>query len=312
MPLVLDNELTIERDAELPTWFKVGGRADSFVRARTPDDVRQCLELDRDLRVLGDGANLLVDDAGITNLVLAFHDPADAAFPMSAIRWGDGSTPTYAGAGALLFRIIPEAVRRGLAGLEGLGGVPASVGGACVMNAGGTFGQIADVVVRIHAMDRRGNEVMLERREIDFGYRRSGLARYIILGAELNLTPSDPAKLREHFKEVMEYKKRTQPMEANSAGCAFKNPVLASDVEGVGARGQRVSAGMLIDRAGCKGLRIGSAEVSMRHGNFIFAYEGGRASDVIAVIDEVRRRVLDRFGVTLENEVVIWRRESRH
>jgi UDP-N-acetylmuramate dehydrogenase len=180
------------------------------------------------------------------------------------------------------------------------------------MNAGGTFGQIADVVVRLHAMDRRGNEITLERHEIDFGYRRSGLARYIILGAELNLKPTDPVKLREHFKEVMEYKKRTQPMDANSAGCAFKNPVLASDIDGIGGRGQRVSAGMLIDRAGCKGLRIGSAEVSQRHGNFIFAHDGGRAGDVIAIIDDVRTRVRDRFGVTLENEVVIWRRESRH
>jgi UDP-N-acetylmuramate dehydrogenase len=97
-------------------------------------------------------------------------------------------------------------------------------------------------------------------------------------------------------------------MAENSAGCAFKNPTLARDVEGVWAAGQRVSAGMLIDRAGCKGLRIGSAAVSAVHGNFLTAARGGRAGDVIALMDEVRRRVLDRFGVLLENEVVIWRR----
>jgi len=312
MTLVMDNALTIEREVPLPTWFKVGGRADAFVRARSPDDVRQCLELDPALRILGDGANLLVDDAGVGGLTLAFHDPEDPAFPMSTVRWGDERTPTYAPAGANLFRMIPESVRRGLAGLEGLAGIPATIGGACMMNAGGSFGQIADAIVRIHAMDRRGREHTIERADLGFGYRRSGLDRLIVLGAELNLVPTDPVKLRDLFKDVMAYKKRTQPMDANSAGCAFKNPVLPHDLEGIGAKGQRLSAGLLIDRAGCKGLRIRSAEVSTRHGNFLFVREGehGRAADVIALMDEVRRRVHDRFGVTLENEVVIWRREQ--
>ncbi len=309
MPLVMDNALTIERDVDLPTWFKVGGRAESFVRARSADDVRQCLELDPDLLILGDGANLLVDDGGVDRLVLAFHDPDDADFPMSAVRWGDDRTPTHAPAGASLFRMIPEAVRRGLGGLESLAGIPGTIGGAAMMNAGGAFGQFADVVVRVHAMDRRGREHTLERKDIAFGYRRSGLDRLIVLGADLDLKPGDPARLRELFKDVMAYKKRTQPMDANSAGCAFKNPVLPHDLEGIGARGQRLSAGLLIDRAGCKGLRLGSAEVSTVHGNFIFAHEGGRAGDVIAIMDAVRARVMDRFGVSLENEVVIWRRE---
>lgn len=318
LPQVLEPTLTIERDAPLPTWFKVGGRADRLARPRTAADVRRCLEIDPRLVVLGDGANLLVDDAGVSSLVVALHDPADPAHPMTSVRWGEGHAPTFAPAGASLFKMIPEAVRRGLAGLENLAGIPATIGGAVVMNAGGAFGQIADVVARVHAMDRDGREVVLDRRDIGFGYRRSGLSGLVILGAELTLTPEDPARLRARFKEVMEYKKKTQPMDANSAGCAFKNPDVPADLAASlgatpapGAATARVSAGMLIDKAGCKGLRIGSAEVSQRHGNFLFAHDGGKAADVIALMDAVERRVAEAFGVRLHREVVVWGRAPR-
>jgi UDP-N-acetylmuramate dehydrogenase len=150
--------------------------------------------------------------------------------------------------------------------------------------------------------------VVFPRGLIDFGYRRSGLRRLVLTRVEFTLAPGDPAALRTRLTDVMAYKKKSQPMAENSAGCAFKNPTLAAAIEGVGAAGARVSAGMLIDRAGCKGLRLGSARVSAVHGNFLTADAGGRARDVMDLMDEVRRRVLDRFGVVLENEVVLWRR----
>jgi UDP-N-acetylmuramate dehydrogenase len=270
--------------------------------------VRRALEIDPALRVLGDGANLLVDDEGVEELVVKL-DPRGGieGNELGRVEW-DASGAVRAGAGANLPAMITEAVRRGLGGIEGLAGVPASLGGALVMNAGGAFGQIADVVVAVEGIDRAGRAVRLERGQIAFGYRASGLEGLVITGAELRLTPGDKDALRARLKEVMDKKKGSQPLRENSAGCVFKNPVLDRDVEGVGGRGQRVSAGMLIDRAGLKGLRAGGASVSEVHANFVVTGDGARARDVIDLIGEVRRRVLDRFGVTLATEVVIWRR----
>jgi len=294
--------VAIERGAPVPTWFKVGGRADFLARPVNAAQLVECVRLNPRLFVLGDGANLLVDDDGIAELVVAlaggFTD-VEIERPSGLVR---------AGAAANLPKLINQCVREGLAGLEGLGGIPASLGGALMMNAGGTYGQIADAVERVYGIDRAGREITLERSKIAFSYRHSGLGTLIITGADLRLTPADPIALREKHKEVMAYKKRTQPMAENCAGCAFKNPTLATDVKDLGAAGTRISAGMLIDRAGCKGLAVRSAFVSELHGNFLAAREGGRARDVIELIDEVRRRVFDRFGITLENEVVVWRR----
>ncbi len=296
--------LAVEPDAPIPTWFKVGGGADRLARPATTAQLADCLRADPDLRVLGDGANLLVDDDGVGELVVALA----GEFTRTEIDRRAGLVRV--GAGVNLPRLINLCVREGLAGLEGLGGIPASIGGALVMNAGGAYGQIADAVARVHALDRHAREVTLERPDIGFSYRHSGLNALIITSAELRLSDADPAALREKHKEVMAYKKRTQPMAENCAGCAFKNPTLAADVEGIGAAGQRVSAGMLIDRGGCKGLTLRTAFVSDRHANFLAARDGGRARDVIELMDEVRRRVLDRFGVILENEVVVWRRAA--
>jgi len=299
-------DLVVERNAPIPTWFGIGGGAEQLARPESVEQLVRCVQIDPELRVLGDGANLLVDDAGVRELVVVLNAAAFTRVTWSA----DGRV--VAGAGAQLPKLITESVRRGLAGLEGLGGIPATIGGAVRMNAGGAFGQIADVVERVHAVDREGREVVLERGEIAFSYRHSGLDGLIVTGVELALRPSDPAALRARLKDVMEYKKRSQPMADRSAGCVFKNPTLGQDLAGIGRPGERVSAGMLIDKAGCKGLRVGGASVSERHGNFIVAESppAGRAMarDVIDLMAEVARRVREGFGVELVPEVVIWRR----
>lgn len=303
MPTATDIQL--EHNAPIPTWFKIGGRADRLARPRSIDDLRRCLEIDPNLKVLGDGANLLVDDAGVSNLVVAFTAPE-----MTTIRRDDATGHTVAAAGANLPKLIVESVRLGLSGLEGLGGIPATVGGAAIMNAGGAFGQIADAVVRIHALDRQGRAVTLDRREVPFSYRHSGLNHLILTSVELDLKPGDPIALRERLKEVMAYKKNTQPMAADSAGCVFKNPTLTADLEGIGAARSRVSAGMLLDRAGCKGMSVGGAQISHGHANFFTTSPGATARDVINLMDMAAARVLDRFGVKLEREVVVWSRGS--
>ena len=236
--------LQIDEDAPIATWFKVGGRADRLARPADIDQLRQCLELDPALRVLGDGANLLVDDDGVGELVVSLER-------MNRVDWDAGEDLVEVGAGVNLPKFITEAVRRGRAGVEGLGGIPATMGGALVMNAGGAFGQIADVVERVTALDRQGRTVVLARSQIDFGYRHSGLNHLLIVGATLRLPKGDAEALRAKLKEVMAYKRDSQPMADNSAGCCFKNPTLDRDVPGAGAKGQRVSAGKLIDMAGC-------------------------------------------------------------
>jgi len=301
-------DVNIQTSVPIPTWFGIGGGADRLCRPNGVEQLRSCLNADPSLVVLGDGANLLVDDDGVRELVVVLDDPA-----FKAVQWdyaGAGGM-VHVGAGANLPRLISDAVRRGLGGIEGLGGIPASIGGAVRMNAGGAFGQIADVVARVHGLDRGGRSVTLERDEIDFGYRRSGLDALIITAVELELHDEDPAALRTRLKEVMDYKAKSQPMGERSAGCVFKNPTLTSDLPGIGPKGERVSAGMLIDKAGCKGLAVGGASVSHRHGNFIVTDpRTAKARNVIELMDAVTKRVADAFGVTLAPEVVVWRRSQ--
>jgi UDP-N-acetylmuramate dehydrogenase len=289
--------------APIPTWFGIGGSAERFCTPKSIPELKRCLDIDPNLRVLGEGANLLVDDDGIPELVLELSSPA-----FTKVEIDQKTGKATVGAGADLAKLVVESVRLGLSGLEGLGGIPATIGGALVMNAGGAFGQICDSVVRVHALDRTGRDVVLERSQIDFGYRHSGLNNIIITSAELLLPPGNPAMLRARLKDVMAYKKNSQPMADNSAGCCFKNPTLTSDLKDIAPKGQRVSAGLLIDRAGCKGMRVGGAMVSPRHGNFVVTGPGAKARDVIELMDLMTRRVQGAFGVTIEPEVVIWRR----
>ncbi|MEC9374569.1 MAG: UDP-N-acetylmuramate dehydrogenase [Planctomycetota bacterium] len=281
----------IETDAPIPTWFGVGGRADRLARPATLDELRDLARHHDQLRILGDGANLLVADEGVDGLVVSLERMKAVAFER------DGLVRVEAGAN--LPRLILETVRRGLAGLEGLGGIPATVGGAVRMNAGGAFGQIADVVERVHALAGDGETRCIERADIPFAYRRSGLEDLIITAVDLRLEPSDPAPLRDRLKEVMAYKKSSQPMADRSAGCVFRNP----DINGA-----RESAGRIIDQCGCKGLRIGGAEVSQRHANFVVTHDGCAATDILELIDQIRERVRRERGIELETEVVIWRR----
>jgi UDP-N-acetylmuramate dehydrogenase len=178
-----------------------------------------------------------------------------------------------------------------------LGGIPATIGGALViMNAGGRFGQIGDVVQSVRAVDRSGIDVVLDRREIHFDYRRSGLGSLILTVAEFMLAPADREKLRAFHKDVMAYKAESRSRSRRIRRvCVFKNPTLLMDIEGIGAKGQCVSAGMLIDRAGCKGLSVGGARVSERHGNFIVTSSGCTASNVIDLMEIVSTRVMEAF-----------------
>lgn len=307
--MVVTEDLAIARLEHVPTWFGIGGGADRYTTVRSAEQLRRALEIDSALRVLGDGANLLVDDDGVGELVVKFE--GDLAIWEIDVAKGI----VRVGAGANLPKLINETVRQGLAGLETLGGIPASVGGALVMNAGGKFGEIEQFVVRVHAVGRDGREITLERKDIGFSYRHSGLNELVLTSCELQLAPDDPAAVRRRLKEVMSYKKTSQPMAEKSAGCTYKNPTLENDImdlyDANGRAGRRVPAGLLIDRAGLKGLAVNAVSVSDVHANFFVTRAGAQARDVIALMENVEQRVLDRFGVRLEREIIVWSRRAR-
>ncbi len=299
------DQLDATRDAPIPTWFGIGGGADTLVRANSVEDVQRSLELDPDLRVLGDGANLLVDDEGVGGVVLSLQTDA-----FRAIDWDRGHARILAGSGVSLPKLIGASATRGLGGIQGLAGIPATVGGAAVMNAGGSFGEIGNTIAAVHAIDRAGREHVFDRSQIEFGYRKSGLSHLIITGVEFQLTPGDPEDLKAERLRAMAYKQQTQPLADKSAGCCFKNPTLTEPIDGIGDEDARISAGLLLDRAGCKGTSVGGATVSEAHANFIVTTKDARARDVIELMDASAARVLDTFGVTLEREVVVWTRSS--
>lgn len=291
--------LDIERHAPIDTWFGVGGTADRLARPANIDELRQCLRLDPKLKIMGDGANLLVADAGIRELVVSL-ERFDAASigPDGLVR---------AGAGVDLPRLVLETVRQGLLGLHALAGVPATVGGAVAMNAGGKYGSTFDHLVELTTIDRAGTLRTQPAGDFDAGYRTGGLNGRIVLEATFQLTPNDTARVRERFKAIMAEKKHSQPMGERCAGCVFKNPTLTRDIEGVGPEGERAPAGLLIDKAGCKGMAVGGASVSHRHANFLVVdKDKARARDIIDLIERVRHSVRERFAITLDTELVIW------
>lgn len=290
--------VAFERDVPLGprTWYGIGGTAGVFA---SPSDCEQLAEVVKlgvasgaPVRVLGKGANLLVADGTIDGIVVSL----DAAhFRRTQIDAGTGQV--VAGGGANLEPLITATVREGLGGLEALAGIPATVGGALRMNAGGAFGEIGPLVQSVTVVEPDGAVNTLQRGGYEYSYRRSNLDGRIVAEAAFALTVSDdkPA-LRERLKEVMKYKKHSQPMAASSAGCTFKNPVGQSEH----------GAGKLIDDAGLKGLRIGGAEVSDVHANFIVVHDGATADDVLRLIEAVTERVKEDCGVELEREVVVW------
>ncbi len=183
--------------------------------------------------------------------------------------------------------------REGISGLECMAGIPATIGGAVRMNAGGKFGDISGVVRDITLLTADGQVETWPKERIGFGYRCSGIGAGTVLSARLVLRRGDPERTYARYEEYFDYKQRSQPMSDNSAGCIFKNP-------------PGESAGALIDRAGMKGHAYGGACVSTRHANFFVTEPSATSADVLGLIDAVRRRVKSEFGIDLEVEVHIW------
>jgi UDP-N-acetylmuramate dehydrogenase len=268
------------------TTYRVGGPAALFVEARDEADVSLVADAVRQsgiaVLVVGKGSNLLVTDAGFPGLVLSLGDG------FTSVDIAD--TVVRAGGAAALPIVARQTVRAGLTGFEWAVGVPGSIGGAVRMNAGGHGSEMAEVVRTVRVVDlHAGSDREVAATALDLAYRHSNVAAdQVVLWAELQLAAGDVAKGEAELSEIVAWRRANQPGGQN-AGSVFANP--PGD-----------SAGRLIEAAGCKGLRVGTAEVSTKHANFFQADAGGSADDVYALMGEVRRRVADASGIQLQAE----------
>ncbi len=286
--------LPIERDVPMRslTTFRLGGPADFVLRAQDEDQVlfacRAAKELNIPIYTIGNGSNLIVRDGGIRGLVIIIGER------MAAIK-KEGTVLT-AGAGIPLTELAWEAVRLGLGGLEWACGIPGTLGGACAMNAGAYGGELKQVIKTVRYLED-GRILEKSVSDDEMGYRVSAYSApgRIVLSATLTLVPDDGgAKTRQ--EDYLARRSEKQPLEYPSAGSVFKRP-------------PGCFAGALIESAGLKGLRVGGAQVSVKHAGFIVNTGDATASDVLQLIDEVKARVWKAHGVELNCEPKIWGEE---
>ena len=281
-------EVVAQRPLAGLTTMRVGGPAEFYLEARGFRDVidaaEACKRTGLPLNVLGGGSNLLIDDAGVPGVVVNLKlmkrvVPTEHRLMVSA--------------GASLTNVVATCARAGIAGPEGLAGIPGTIGGALCMNAGGRLAEIGEFVHKVLWLSPQGTVRYLYREEIQFSYRKSSLQGGVVLEAILEGKRGEPAALLASMKQIMEQKLASQPYAAASAGCAFTNPT-----------GQ--SAGKLIDLAGCKGMSVGGAQVSEQHGNFIVNKGAATCSDVLKLMGKVKKRVFELHGIQLIPEVKAW------
>ncbi len=270
------------------TTFRIGGPADWFVTPRTIDAAAALIRaLRRDgiaFFIMGNGSDLLVSDAGFRGVVVQFgRGMSDVKIDGTAIR---------AEAGALLSKIAAAAADASLTGFEFAGGIPGTLGGACIMNAGAYGGEMKQVISSVTCLTTDGEIKVIPAEELDFGYRHSRFSARgeIVLSAELSLRQGKCSEIRAKMDDLMQRRKSKQPLEMPSAGSTFKRP-------------EGYFAGKLIMDAGLRGYTVGGAQVSEKHCGFVVNRGGATAADVLQLIRDVQARVYRQAGVRLEPEV---------
>lgn len=269
------------------TYFGIGGEATAYIEISTIAELSALAHFHRQwdvpIAIIGRGSNLLVSDTGFNGISVRLI----GELAKSEV---DGNTVSV-GAGLSLPRLSKTMSRQGLSGVEFALGIPGSVGGALIMNAGAWGSSFGDVVTNVTVMDDTGELVNLTHAEAAFEYRHSGLDAYFcVTGATLELKPGDADTITARMQAFYKQKVETQPFAEENAGCMFKNP--PGD-----------SAGRLIDISGLKGYRIGGAEVSTVHGNFILNIDNATANDVLNLVAHIQQQVREKTGISLQTEV---------
>jgi UDP-N-acetylmuramate dehydrogenase len=274
------------------TTLGIGGVPSVWVEPESLDDLVKSLRIFSEIKlrplVIGGGSNILARDGRIDAAVIKLSAPY---FKKTEFK---GSL-AVCGSGCDLRVLIKKCLKKNLGGLEGLAGIPGTVGGAIMMNAGGRYGYIADRIKWVRVVDYKGRRIhTLKRERLKFSYRNSGLSEYIIIDAGLGLGRRTPARIRSDFAKVLEGKRSSQEYARPSAGCIFKNP-----------EGSRLTSGQLIELCGLKGARMRGAEITTKHANFIINRKNARFRDVISLIKLAGRRVNKNYGIWLEPEIKI-------
>ncbi len=288
------------------TTYRIGGPADFFLRATDEAEtvvlLKTCRERSIPLLIIGNGSNMLISDKGWRGMVIE-----NRLDKVNLTDLGDGRALLKAGAGALLGNLSRKMAKAGWAGFEFGATIPGSVGGGVVSNAGAHGGEFSQIMTRVAVATKAGECKILLPGEMELAYRASrwrervGMEKVslgdpgneLILWAEFVLQRDDPAAIKQRIDEMTDWRRAKQPQEPN-AGSVFKNPPKPHP-----------SAGSLIEQAGLKGKRIGGAQISPRHANFIVNVEGATAQDVLALINLARQTILERNGVELELEVEV-------
>ncbi|MEK6692871.1 MAG: UDP-N-acetylmuramate dehydrogenase [Nitrospirota bacterium] len=296
------------------TSFRIGGPAEVMFFPEDLSDLRSVLRGAKrnniQLFILGLGTNLLVKDGGIPGVTVNLKNlnkieivgsqganPPLPPFTLAPLRGagftkGGGGGIIYAEAGVPLPMLLSFAARNGLEGLEFTAGIPGALGGAIIMNAGTKDGEMKDVVDTVTLMDSDGEIKTAKRDDISFGYRRSGIEGMIVVNANLKLRKGDPEVIKEGIKDHIKERKNREPSGLPNAGSVFKNP-------------ESVPAGKILEELGFKGFRVGDAEVSRVHANFIVNRGKAKASDVISIINAIKEKVLKERKIVLEPEIRI-------
>ena len=281
-------QVLIQEPMKNHTTFRIGGPAACFVRPQDAGQVERILHICRENEVpwfiLGNGSNLLVSDRGFDGVIIQIYRN------MSRIQVSGHHMTVQAG--ALLSAVAKQALREGLSGLEFASGIPGTVGGAVVMNAGAYGGEMKDVVESVTVLDEEGAVRKLAREELQMGYRTSLVKKkgYTVLEAVLKLNDGDPAAISARMEELKEQRVSKQPLEYPSAGSTFKRP-------------EGYFAGKLIMDSGLRGFRVGGAQISEKHCGFVINTGDATAEDVVRLIRQVQDIVHEKFHVKLEPEV---------
>ena len=282
------DRVLVDEPMKRHTTFRIGGPADFFLLPSTVDEVRGILEICREEElpyfILGNGSNLLVSDKGYRGVIIQLY----RNFSNISVEGNE----ICASSGALLSQIAAAARNASLTGFEFAGGIPGTLGGAVFMNAGAYGGELKDVLKEAVVMTEQGEILTLPVEKLDMGYRTSRIkkAGYLVLGARLVLEQGDMDKIRGTTKDLTEKRVSKQPLEYPSAGSTFKRP-------------EGYFAGKLIMDAGLRGYQVGDAQVSEKHCGFVINKGNATAADVLTLIENVREKVQEQFGVTLEPEV---------
>ncbi len=284
--------VVLDEPMSMHTTFRVGGPADCFVTPCSIDEVRAVVRACRDagerMHILGSGSNVLVADEGLRGVVVRMGPRLSDVEIMP-----DGTVRALAG--ATNAKVARAACAAGLAGYEFAAGIPGTIGGAAIMNAGAYDGELRDVATSVTCLDEAGRLVELTAEQAGWGYRRSAIADkgLIVLAVTLRLHAGERAAIQARMDELAQRRNDKQPLDLPSAGSTFKRP-------------PGHYAGKLIQDAGLQGHAVGGAQVSTKHAGFVVNIGDATAADVVQVIRDVQAGVLARFGVLLEPEVRLW------